>query len=177
MNHRYNLPAIEEAYTYFFQKALENKEDHLPYYEIQAWDQILGPIELEVFKETRATGLRLYPIFPVAPGTFLHFANPFLRIGIEIVFKNTHPGTLDRKRLLLKSQKWTIYTIPSSCCHLSIEEFFKTQRTKDNVEFEDLSRHHQLQFVEKFHRENVTCLLEYIRYKHFEKEYSLTGRS
>ena len=35
MTHRYNLPEIEEGYTYFFQKALENKEDHLPYYEIQ----------------------------------------------------------------------------------------------------------------------------------------------
>jgi len=172
MTHRYNLPEIEEGYTCFFQKALENKEDHLPYYEIQPWDQTLAPIELEVFREIRGTGLRLYPIFPVAPGTFLHFANPFLRIGIEIVFKNTPPTLLNRKRLLLKSQRWVIYTIPSQCCDLSIEEFFKSRRTRDNVEFEDLSHLHQLQFFEKFHRENITCLLEYIRYKHFEKEYA-----
>ncbi len=60
MPHRYNLPEIEEGYAHFFQKALENKEDHLPYYEIQPWDQKLGPIELEVFREIWGTGLRLY---------------------------------------------------------------------------------------------------------------------
>jgi hypothetical protein len=171
MNHRYNLTEIEERYRYFYHEAERNGDRHLPYYEIQPWDKILGPIELQVFHEIRAIGLPLYPIFPVAPGTYLHFANPFQRIGIEIAFKKTVHSTLERKQMLLKPQKWMVYTISSQYCYLTLEEFFRSKRTKDNIEFEDLSRFAQLHFFEKFRLENISCLLEHIKYLHFEKEY------
>jgi hypothetical protein len=169
MDQRYNLAEIEEGYRYFYQEALKNGENSLPYYSIHPWDQTLGPTERHVFHDIRSLGLRLYPIFPVAPGTFLHFADPFQRLGVEIAFKDTPKNLLARKQQLLKAQRWTLYVIDSQHCKLTIEEFFRTKRTSETVEFEDLSRVHQLRFFEKFRLENSTCLLEYIKYAHFER--------
>jgi hypothetical protein len=180
MNARFNYAEIEERYGYFYEQARKNGERQLPYYGIQSWDQVLSPVELQVFHDIRAIGLPLYPIFPVAPGTYLHFANPFLRVGIDILSTespSTFPAVTlpaavtDRKRLLLRSQKWTIYAIANQYCFPTLEEFFRTKRTRDSIEFEELSRANQLRFFEKFHGQNITCLLEYIKYLHFEKAY------
>jgi hypothetical protein len=115
-------------------------------------------------------GIRLYPIFPVAPNTYLHFANPFRRIGIEIAYKGTPPSLLERKKKLLSTQGWTVYSIASRDCYHTLDEFFSIKREIADLNWNDLSFEMQQDFFKKYHLENSGCLLSYIKQRHLQKQ-------
>lgn len=168
----YNFPEIEERYRYYYQDAIKRGSRHLPFYEVQSWDKVLNPVELRVFQDIREIGVPLYPVFPVAEKTYLHFANPFLQIGIEIAYKNSPKILIDRKQKLLQAQGWIVYVIPSQYCYHTQDEFFRIKRKDRSLEWNDLSFEMQFQFFRKYHLENCACLLNYIKYHHFDQEYA-----
>ncbi|RZK12933.1 MAG: hypothetical protein EOO46_01205 [Flavobacterium sp.] len=163
----FDFQIVTERYAMYFSDALDKGQEKLPYYEIAQWDRILNPVELRIFHDIKFIGVPLYPRFPVADNTYLHFANPFKRVGIEIEFKNSSPQIINRKVLLLKSEGWTIFRVDSRNAYHIIEEFFRFKRKSKELEFDDLTDEQQYRFVEKYHEKNIQCLLYYLKYRYF----------
>lgn len=76
------------------------------------WKKLFTEIEFQAWCSIREKGrIVLYPQFPVDK-YFLDFANPGLKIGLELDGKDFHDEEKDRQRdLNLKSLGWTIYRI------------------------------------------------------------------
>jgi hypothetical protein len=165
---KYNLAEIESRYRHYYQEAILRGRYTLPYYEIEQWDKVLTPVESRIFQDIREMGIALYPVFPVAEKTYLHFANPFVRVGIEIEYKNSPKTTINRKLQLLKPQRWTVYVITSQKCYHTFEEFFNIKRKDPAMQWGDLSQDLQLKFFQKYRLENCACLLNYIQAFHFQ---------
>lgn len=169
MQGTFNLEEIKERYKYYYEDALLRNIKRLPIYEIQPWDQVLNKIEQRVFEDIRILGVPLYPIFPVAGNTYLHFGNPFEKIGIEIIYKNTPKVLIDRKILLLQALDWKVYTIASQHTYYPLEIFFRIKRKDKNLEFEDLEEDLRFAFYNKYREDNTSCLLNYILAVHFDE--------
>lgn len=174
MEQRFNFDEIKRLYKQYYGEAVERGIHHLPYYEIQQWDQVLNKIDGRIFEDVRAMGIPLYPIFPVTEGTYLHFANPFCRVGIEIIYKSTPQALVERKVNLLKAEGWTIYTTNSQQTYYGIEEFFKLKRKNETIDFDDLPDETKYSFAKKYNTENAACLLYYLKVTYF-MESSKTG--
>lgn len=168
---KFNFEEIKERYKEFYAAAIERGDQYIPIYGVQSWDTVLNDVDLCIFQDIRILNLSLYPIFPISENSYLHFANPFKRIGIEIVYKNSPKSLIERKVELLKAQRWTIYTIESRDSYLAVEEFFRLKRLNDDIEFEELGYDLRLIFFEKYFKENANCLLYYIKMKYFEGNY------
>ena len=76
------------------------------------WKALFTEIEFLAWCSIREKGrIVLYPQFPVE-NYFIDFANPGLKIGLELDGKDFHDKEKDRQRdLNLKSKGWTIYRI------------------------------------------------------------------
>ena len=132
MQGTFNFQEIKERYQYYYEDALLRNRRRLPFYEIQPWDQVLNKIEQRVFEDIRIIGVPMYPIFPVTENTYLHFGNPFEKVGIEIIYKNTPKALIDRKILLLKAQGWKVYTIASQHTYYPVDVFFLDKKKRQN---------------------------------------------
>jgi hypothetical protein len=170
MASKYNLEEIESRYRMYYEEARIRGRESLPYYEVQPWDIVLNDVEKRIFQDIREIGIPLYPIFPVAEKTYLHFANPFTRIGIEIAYKNSPRIIIDRKLGLLKSQNWTTFVISSKNCYYTLDEFFLTKRKDPNICWDDLDYDLKCKFFDKYHLENSVCLLNHIN-EYFFREH------
>lgn len=162
-----DLQTIKERYTKYLEEAQAKGRHGLPNYEIALWDQVLNPLEFKMFEDIRYIGVPLYPIFPVLENSYLHFANPFKKIGIEIKYKESPQSLIDRKIGLLSASGWTIHVIKSQGSYHTIEEYFRIKRKRKDVEFDDLSFEEQYRFVSKFKEESAPCLLYYINWTYF----------
>lgn len=171
MQSKFDIEVVREKYEHYLKKASALGTNYLPYYEIQQWDKVLDPIAKRIYEDIRYFGIPLYPIFPISGTSYLHFANPFNKIGIEIKYKNSSQKIIDRKIKLLESQGWIVYTINSTNTYHTFSEFCSF---KINEEFfEDMDMEGQLSFLEENKYENSSCLLLFIKNKHF-KNYSIT---
>lgn len=76
------------------------------------WYSVFTPIEKDAWNSIREHGdVVLYPQFPIF-NYFIDFANPYLRIGLEIDGKTYHDGLKDRYRdVFLNKYGWTIFRI------------------------------------------------------------------
>lgn len=77
------------------------------------WLDMFSPIERAAWDDIRSGGYIFFPQIPVLQ-YFLDFANPYVRVGIELDGKEWH---IDRKRDLVRDnylleQGWHIYRIP-----------------------------------------------------------------
>lgn len=90
------------------------KRDKCAYYNIYAfgWEEIFTPIELEAWYSIRSKGrLVLYPQYPVL-NYHLDFANPYLKIALELDGAKYHDKEKDLKRdNNLRALGWTVYRI------------------------------------------------------------------
>lgn len=167
MEQKFNFDEIKVRYKYYYQWAVHNKKQWLPYYEIQAWDHVLNAVELRTFEDIREFGLPLWPIFPISETDYFHFANPFRKVAIEIKQKDTPPGYVDRKMKLYSAAGWKIYTLNSNTPYLSIDDFFNSKQKDNSRELSSLDDATVFEFVKKYHTENAACLLYYLQYLHF----------
>lgn len=81
------------------------------------WDRHFSPIEAVAWDCIRCKyGTPLYPQFPVLD-YFIDFANPFVKVGIELDGKAFHDIKRDQERdQRLKQLGWQIFRIPGSDC-------------------------------------------------------------
>lgn len=79
------------------------------------WSLIFTPIEQFAWNSIRCKGrIVLYPQYPVL-GYFIDFANPYLKIGLELDGKKYHNKDSDTKRdYELKQIGWRIYRVSGS---------------------------------------------------------------
>lgn len=138
-------------------------------YHIEDWNEKLNAVEKRTYHDIRAMGLQLYPIFPVSDDQYLHFANPFKMVGIEIVYKNSPAFLIERKTKLLEGLGWKIYTINSENTYHTIEEFFRMKRKDKALEWEGLDGGLASLFAEKYHTKNALCLLYYLCQTYFQR--------
>lgn len=81
------------------------------------WGSFLSPIEFSAWCSIRGHYVALYPQFPLF-NYFIDFANPYLRIGIELDGKNYHDPVKDAARdSMLWEYGWKIFRIPGHECH------------------------------------------------------------
>lgn len=165
----FDFSEVKKKYQFYYNEAIRNKEYKLPFYEIQQWDKVLGPIELRMFEDIRYIGLELYPILPISEDQFLHFGNPFKKIGIEIDYTTSSKSIIEKKLKKLKEEDWTVYKADSRDTYYTASEFFRFKRKFENLEFEDLDYQTQFKFVERYKDRNSSCLLYYISFLHFNQ--------
>lgn len=100
-----------ELLPYIIEASREWKPSHIIPYAIN-WTQYFSPIEARAWQSIRTYGVPLYPQFPVF-NYFIDFANPYLRIGLEMDGKDYHDPDKDRGRdELLWRHGWRIFRVP-----------------------------------------------------------------
>ena len=105
---------IRQAYMQMMPDIMAmSKRDHTmmvhPYFF--DWGSLFTPIEMDAWCSIRSKGVPLYPQFPVF-NYFIDFANPYLKIGLELDGKQWHDEVKDKKRdEFLYSHGWRIYRI------------------------------------------------------------------
>ena len=99
--------------------------------------QHFTPIEDDAWGCIRTHGLVMYPQFP-ALGCFLDFANPVLKVAIEMDGKRWHDPIKDAQRYnKLIANGWTVYHIPGAHClrRLPDLETLREQFDEDSDEY------------------------------------------
>jgi hypothetical protein len=94
------------------------------YMKVAQWDKILNIVELRMFHDMRYLGVNLTPRYPISKTNYLHFANPYKKIKIEIIYKNTPDDVVKRKIAFLETYGWKIFTTKSQHTYHIIDEFF-----------------------------------------------------
>ncbi|TMI63659.1 MAG: hypothetical protein E6H07_12865 [Bacteroidetes bacterium] len=167
MDTRFDIAELRKNYSASWYEAVNSGRFILSYH-IDDWNQKLNAVEKRTYHDIRFIGLQLYPIFPVSDDQYLHFANPFKMVGIEIVYKNSPELLIERKTKLLEGLGWKIYTINSENTYHTIEEFFRIKRKDKSLEWEELDGELASLFSEKYHTKSAPCLLYYLQQKYFE---------
>jgi len=102
---------IRDGYEFYLPSILEAAERGgciSPYF----FDWKFTPIEMYAWQDIRGTGIPMYPQVPVGR-YFIDFADPFLKIGVELDGKDFHDRAKDEARDEdLWSQGWRIFRIP-----------------------------------------------------------------
>lgn len=109
------LDFISEYYKNESENIIElAKRDKCAYYNIYAfdWEKIFTPIESEAWFSIKTKGrIVLYPQYPVL-NYHLDFANPYLKIALELDGAKYHDKEKDLKRdNNLRALGWTVYRI------------------------------------------------------------------
>jgi hypothetical protein len=165
---RFDIVELRKKYSASWHEAVANRRFILSYH-IEQWSDKLNEVERRTYHDIRALGLQLYPMFPVSDDQYLHFANPFKMVGIEIVYKNSPAFLIERKTRLLEGLGWKIYLINSENTYHTIEEFFRIKRKDKALEWEELDGELASLFAEKYHTKNASCLLYYLQQKYFQR--------
>lgn len=98
------------------QTSKENPGGGVSPYMIYDWCSNFSPIETDAWNSIRGLGIPLYPEFPVL-NYFIDFANPYLKIGVEVDGKDWHDLDKDKKRdLELVKIGWKIFRLTGSEC-------------------------------------------------------------
>jgi hypothetical protein len=107
-----NLPDIMEASKNSVRRWID------PYF--LDWINHFSPIEEIAWNSIRGSHyIPLYPQFPVF-NYFIDFANPYLRIGLELDGKNFHAEEKDAVRdQVLSNYGWKIFRVKGSECYTS----------------------------------------------------------
>lgn len=111
--------AYMEMIPYIIQQARRDNQRGIDPYFLN-WD--FTAIERDAWESIRHCGAVLYPQFPLF-NYFIDFANPYLKIGLELDGKNYHDIKKDRKRdEMLNKFGWIIYRIKGSECFVKYNE-------------------------------------------------------
>ncbi|MGB3777043.1 MAG: DUF559 domain-containing protein, partial [Tunicatimonas sp.] len=83
------------------------------------WVPVFTPIEQEAWNSIRSTGgIAMYPQFPLF-NYFIDFANPYLRIGLEMDGKDFHDQNKDKLRdQKLADYGWKIFRVSGKECYV-----------------------------------------------------------
>jgi len=111
------LPDIKEASKQSLQRWVD------PYF--LEWDRYATPIEYEAWQCIRSRNVVFYPEYPVL-SYFIDFANPILKIGVELDGKTYHDADKDAERdANLSNVGWSIYRIPGSECARAYKDIYQ----------------------------------------------------
>lgn len=99
------------------------------------WSQYFSPIEEMTWQSIRRHYFAMYPQFPVF-NHFIDFANPYLRIGLELDGKDYHDPIKDAIRdAMLWRYGWRIFRVSGKECFVPFKE-------RDEI-VDDFENYHQ----------------------------------
>jgi len=168
---RFNFDEVKKRYKLWYRLAIREEHYILPFYEIQSWDKILDPVAHNIFDDIKCLGIPLYPVYPISEYDYIHYGNPFIKVGIEIVYKNSSKERINRKIKQLQSKGWTVYETDSRKAHFTFREYHEFALKGKPVQFDDMESDEQSKFIEHHKDHNTGCLLEYVKDKHFAEYY------
>lgn len=85
------------------------------------WMKDSSPIEFRAWGDIRSRGTPLYPQFPLF-NYFIDFANPYLKVGVELDGKDWHDPVKDKARdEFLTSVGWHIYRITGAEANRTVD--------------------------------------------------------
>ena len=109
--------AIREFYSFCQERILASKPNVwgcAPY--VLHWFDKASPIEQEAWRAIRACGIVMYPQYPIGQH-FADFANPALKIVLELDGAQFHDANRDAKRdKWMIENGWRIYRVTGSEC-------------------------------------------------------------
>jgi very-short-patch-repair endonuclease len=126
------------------------------------WSQLLTPIEFLAWQTIRAKGrIVLYPQYPILK-YYADFANPGLKIALELDGMNYHNSDKDRIRdENIKAEGWTIYRITGREMYNSK---FKDWQVLDEQEIEE---DHRAPYIQDWLMNSGDGVIEAIKTIHF----------
>ncbi|WP_162427684.1 DUF559 domain-containing protein [Pontibacter pudoricolor] len=99
------------------------------------WSSHFSPIEFHAWCSIRAMRIALYPQFPLF-NYFVDFANPYLRIGLELDGKDYHDVDKDKQRdELLYKFGWKIFRVQGKETNTEYKESGEIE--SDYIDFQD----------------------------------------
>jgi len=140
-----NLSNIVDKWGYLRQIYLEcmpyivsaHKKDLMvdPYFV--DWGSYLNKAEFAVWEEIRCQCLTLYPQVPLF-NYFIDFANPCLKIGVEVDGRAWHDPVKDKKRdEFFFEYGWFIFRIPASEIYTNIPNPFFEENFDDEMKVQE----------------------------------------
>ena len=99
------------------------------------WEDFFSPIESVAWGSIRTFGVPLYPQYP-AMGFFLDFANPAVKVALEMDGKEWHNKEKDLARdKKLYSAGWRVFRVPGRECYTDFDApIFKSLDQFDDLE-------------------------------------------
>lgn len=133
-------PLIRQIYEYHLDEIMEaarqSRRGGIDPYFVD-WSKIFSPIEEEAWQHIRVMCLPLYPQFPVK-NCFIDFANPYLKLGVEMDGKEFHDEEKDRERdQRLAKDGWQIFRIPGRECYTKYKPLGDIREMEQDGVFED----------------------------------------
>lgn len=115
---------LRYVYQQKYSEIIEASREHIrgwvdPYFV--NWLKDASPIESRAWIDIRGLGTPLYPQFPLF-NYFIDFANPYLKVGVELDGKEWHDPVKDRTRdEFLASAGWHVYRITGAEAHKIVD--------------------------------------------------------
>lgn len=120
-----------ELLPWIMERAKENVVIPIIPYPIN-WGRYFSPIEQIAWGSIRSHYMALYPQFPVF-NYFIDFANPYLRIGLELDGKEFHDPVKDKVRdELLYNHGWRIFRVKGAEVYTKYKPLDEIQQEKGN---------------------------------------------
>lgn len=107
------------------------------------WIRIMTPIEFLAWEVVRFKGLSVMPQYPVL-NYYLDFANPFIKVGLELDGKQYHDADKDRTRdKRLQQEGWQIIRVTGSEMHNSnhLDYFMLHEHFEDEDIYEQIEQY------------------------------------
>lgn len=132
-----------------------------PYYV--DWCKRMTPIEYAGWCSIRCKGMGLYPQYPVL-NYFLDFANPYLKIAVEMDGKDFHDLEKDQQRdKRLLDEGWFVFRIEGRECYTRHKPLWEME---DGREY---SESHKREVAEKYYCETSDGVFEAIEIAYFRE--------
>jgi hypothetical protein len=110
----------QQEYARIIAASAENIRGRVDPYFVN-WMKDASPIEIRAWGDIRGRCTPMYPQFPLF-NYFIDFANPYLKVGIELDGKQWHDAEKDRERdEFLVSVGWHIYRITGSEANKTVD--------------------------------------------------------
>lgn len=98
------------------------------------WADYLTPIQNIAWTEIRSSNTVFYPQFPLF-NNFIDFANPYLKIGIELDVKESYDPIADKERNhVFAEYGWKIFRITEAECFATYKSFDEIEETDNREE-------------------------------------------
>lgn len=105
------------------------------------WSTHFSPIEFQAWTSIRGTNIALYPQFPLF-NYFIDFANPYLRIGLELDGEEFHDEKKDKERdEMLSKFDWKIFRVKGKETYTKFKNLHEIE--SDFAEYEDESKRYE----------------------------------
>ncbi|KAA5544850.1 DUF559 domain-containing protein [Adhaeribacter rhizoryzae] len=131
------------------------------------WGTHFSPIEFNAWISIRAIRIALYPQFPLF-NYFIDFANPYLRIGLELDGKDYHDEEKDKIRdELLYKFGWKIFRVKGKETNTEFKDIYEIET--DFSDFQDEEQRYES--LSNWLLNSCDGVINALRIVYFEKEH------